>query len=100
MARTKLVPQTRGPRKVVERNIELLGTLMRQLLAEPQLLGSLPRDFELVVLPDDDPELRLYNLDLLKTLDTQGKPIVFARLKSAKAVNLKRTLDLYVPLAA
>lgn len=89
------------PKQVVERNIALLEKLMRYLLAEPQIFSALPDEFELVILPGDDPEMRLYNLDLLDRLGVEGKPIVFARLKSARHFDLKRAKpNLYVPIPA
>lgn len=96
----KVVVSTKKPKRVVERNIALLGNLMRYLLAEPRILESLPSNFELVILPDDDPEMRLYNLNLLDTLSSEGKPIVFARLKSSRKTDWRRMQpSLYVPLA-
>ena len=97
----KVTASIRKPKRVVERNIALLGDLMQFLLADPRVLASLPSDFELVILPDDDPEMRVYNLNLLDTLANQDKPIVFARLKSSKKANWRKTQpSLYVPLAA
>lgn len=94
------VTSLRKPKRVVERNIALLGDLMQFLMAEPRLLASLPDQFELVILPDDDPEMRLYNLKLLDTFVRQDKPIVFARVKSSHKSNWRKTQpSLYVPLA-
>jgi hypothetical protein len=74
---------------------------MRFLLAEPQLLASLPESFELVILPDDDPVLRPYNLELLDTYESTGKPIVFVRTKAERTSGPTRSRpSLYVPLAA
>lgn len=96
----KITSPIKKPKRVVERNILLLGNLMRYLMDEPKVLGSLPSNFELVILPDDDPEIRLYNLKLLDTFHRQDKPIVFARLKSSKKANWRQVQpSLYVPLA-
>jgi len=74
---------------------------MRYLLERPQVFNALPENFELVILPDDDPEMRLYNLELLDTYGSKGKPIVFVRIKSArKSVLSESTPSLYVPVAA
>ena len=90
----------RKPKRVVERNIALLGDLMHLPFSEPHVLASLPNEFELVILPDDDPEMRLYNLNLLDTFAGKDKPIVFARLKSSKKANWRKAQPrLYVPLA-
>lgn len=73
---------------------------MQFLLAEPHVLESLPSDFELVILPDDDPPMRLYNLKLLDGFSQKAKPIVFARLASSKKSNWRKSHpSLYVPLA-
>ena len=96
----KVTMPIRKPRRVVERNIVLLGDLMQFLLAEPKVLASLPNDFELVILPDDDPEMRLYNLKLLDAFASKDKPIVFARLASSKKEKWRKAQPcLYVPLA-
>lgn len=50
------------------------------LMTNPNLFEALPDKFELVVLPDDDPELRAYNLDLLDRYGSEGRSVVFARL--------------------
>jgi hypothetical protein len=66
---------------VVERNLGLTEIVMRFLLENPHVFHSLPDRFELVILPDDDPEIRSYNLDLLDRYGSEGKPVVFARLR-------------------
>ena len=66
---------------IVERNILLNGKIMQFLMDNPQVFSSLPEKFELVILPDDDPEIRQYNLDLIDKYESEGKPIVFARVK-------------------
>ncbi len=86
---------------MVERNIALLDSLMRYMLAEPQVLDSLPDKFELVILPEDDPEMCLYNLKLLNVCGSEGRPVVFARMKSSEKVDWRNVRpSLYVPLAA
>jgi hypothetical protein len=66
----------------VERNLRLTEKIMRFLFANPDVFRSLPDRFELVILPDDDPEIRSYNLDLLDRYGSEGKPVVFARMKA------------------
>ena len=101
MAKTKSTNKLTMPTNVVERNLALTGDLMRYLLERPQIFNALPDNFELVILPDDDPEIRLYNLDLLDTYGSKDKPIVFARIKSGmKSPTKGSTLSLYAPVAA
>lgn len=87
------------PKDVVERNIALSGEIMRFLIDNPNVFKSLPDDFELIILPDDDPEMRIYNLDLLDVYGSQGKPVVFARVASSR-YHLERQPSLYIPLMA
>lgn len=84
---------------IAERNITLLGQLMEYLIDHPKVFDVLPDDFELVILPEDDPEIVLYNLDLLKRHGRQGKPIVLARVKSS-AEKITSTPSIFVPVAA
>lgn len=91
------------PKDTVERNISLTGKIMRFLMDNPQLFNSLPESFELVILPDDDPAIRQYNLELLDKYGSEDKPIVFARMK-AHPDNLKSSskprIFVQVPIAA
>ncbi|NJN53377.1 MAG: hypothetical protein HC804_00665 [Anaerolineae bacterium] len=72
MAKTKITKLD----DVVERNIALVSQVMEYLMAQPYMLESLPEQFEMVILPDDDPEMRLYNLELLDASSDEGKPVV------------------------
>jgi hypothetical protein len=83
--------------EIAKRNIALTGEVMRYLLENPKVFQSLPEQFELVILPEDDPEIRMYNLELLDKYGSEGKPIVFARMKSNL---LTSQPSIFVPLAA
>jgi len=54
MAQKKVSPK----KGIVERNISLSGKIMQFLMDNPQVFSSLPDKFELVIFPDDDPEIR------------------------------------------
>lgn len=87
------------PKSVVQRNIALVGQIMQYLLDHPDVFESLPDDFELVILPEDDPEMRLYNLELLDSYSVENKPIVFARTGSpAKKGRAIARPSLFVPV--
>ena len=58
MANSKITSQDQIIEDVVERNIKLTGQLIQYFLAEPHLFEALPDNFELIILPDDDPEMR------------------------------------------
>lgn len=92
----------KAPQNVVERNIALTGELMNYLLEHPQVFRTLPDNFEAVILPDDDPAMRSYNLELLDKYTAEGKTIVFVRLHAheEKTIYRQNDLKLYVPIAA
>ena len=69
---------------VVERNISLTEEIMRYLLDNPQIFKSLPDNFEMVILPENNPEIGAYNLSLLDKFGNEGKEIVFARVGASK----------------
>jgi len=90
---------TKVKNDIVKRNITLTGAIMRYLLENPKVFKSLPDQFELVILPEDDPEIRLYNLELLDKYGSEGKPVVFARLPSSNAP-AQMNPSIFVPVAA
>jgi hypothetical protein len=101
MAGTRVATRVKKPKNVVQRNIALLEALTRYLLAKPHILDSLPDKFELVILPDDDPEMRLYNLELLDRYGSEKDPVVFVRLRSSGEMDFEKSPpSLYVPLVA
>lgn len=100
MAKTKMKSFGKKPDKVVERNILLTKEFMRYLHEQPDIFDSLPSDFELIILPEDDPELSLYNIKLLDAFGDGDKPVVIARMVSSQAVDFQGTKpDLYLPLS-
>src|SRR5438128_6970000 len=89
------------PTDTLERNILLTGKIMQFLMESPQIFDSLPEKFELVILPDDDPAIREYNLELLDKYGSEDKPIVFARVKAhADKSSNKPRIFVPVPVAA
>lgn len=95
MAQAEMIP----PANVVARNLSLVKEIMQYLLDHPQVFTALPDQFELVVLPEDDPEMRQYNLELLDKYGSEGKPIVFARVKvEGGRVAIQDGPSLYAPI--
>ena len=84
---------------IAERNIALSGQIMHYLLKHPQVLDVLPDDFKSVILPEDDMEVTMFNLELLRKRGRQDKPIVLARVKSS-AEKITSQPSIFVPIAA
>jgi hypothetical protein len=88
------------PPDVVERNLALSAELMRYLLDQPQIFHALPDQFELVILPEDDPEIRRYNLELLDRYGSEGRAVVFARVRRQESGSRSQPApSIFVPIA-
>lgn len=101
MAQKNVMPKNVKSQDVVEKNIALTGRLIQHLLSNPELFNALPDNFELIILPEDDPAMRQYNLELLDEYGSEDKPLVFVRMKSSQTTDFEKIEpSLYVPLAA
>jgi len=83
---------------IAERNIILVGQIMEYLIDHPRVFDVLPARFELVILPEDDPEISMFNLELLNKYGSEGKPIVFARVNLG-AMQKRFEPNIFVPVA-
>ena len=88
----------RVKKEVVERNVRLTEEIIKYVMNNPKILDVLPDKFELVLLPEDDPEVRMLNLDLLDKYGSEGKPIVFARVNT-HTMSSKWKPNIFVPIA-
>jgi|CXWL01.1.fsa_nt_gi hypothetical protein len=87
--------------KAFERNANLTFGLMRYLSAHPDILRQLPKKFELVILPEDDPELTAYNVKLLQKYGSEEQPVVFVRMLSSRVTDFEKTRpEVYAPVAS
>ena len=86
--------------KIIERNLTLVAEVTRFVLQNPSILDRLPANFQLILLPENDPDLSLYNLGLLSTYAEQNTPLVMVRFDSAPINFEHNPPQLYIPLAA
>ena len=85
--------------EVVERNIDLQAAFMGYIIEHPSLLDQLPSDFRLVILPENDPELRAYNLKLMDKHPAKDRPVIFVQMRVGKRIDFKRQRPtVYLPL--
>ncbi len=89
------------PVNIVEKNIMLTNEVMQYFYKNIMLMDTLPDNFRLVLLPDDDAELREYNIKLLNQYIYDDVPVVFVRLHVASKRNLHdyQHFNVYAPLA-
>lgn len=74
--------------EIVERNMDLENVFIQYVFDHPEILDTLPEDFQLVILPEDDPELAKRNQALLESQNF-GKPVVIVRMKSPKPAKMR-----------
>lgn len=91
-----------SPLNIVEKNIILSNEVMLYFYKNNSLMDSLPDNFRLVLLPDDDAELREYNIKLLDQYIFDDTPVVFVRMHVASKHNLHdyQNFNVYAPMAA
>lgn len=74
--------------EMAKKNIDLNFAFMQYILDHPDFLDTLPPDFQLLILPEDDPELARRNQELLKEHDF-GKPIVLVKMKTPQPAKMR-----------
>jgi len=66
--------------EMVKRNIELSTELSRYLFEHPELEEKIPLGAEILLLPEFDPELRKFNLELGRKLEESGTGVAYIRI--------------------
>ena len=66
--------------EMVKRNIELSTELSRYLFEHPELEEKIPLGAEILLLPEFDPELRNFNLELGRKLEESGTGVAYIRI--------------------
>ena len=63
------------------KNNELLALFMLLVLDDPELLGAIPDEAEIVFLPQNDPGLCEANLKLGKARQAEGREVVYISIE-------------------
>jgi Family of unknown function (DUF5647) len=66
--------------EVVRRNLDLLNEFMQVAFEKPEILDQIPPDAELIILPENDPELYTENQATLAGLRQQSKRCVVVHM--------------------
>ena len=65
----------------VKKNLDLLNEFMKYAFDNPKVLGEIPPDAELIILPVDDPDLLEYNRKMADKMKAKGKKVIFVKIK-------------------
>ena len=67
--------------KLIEKNLELGFEFMRYLLTHPEMEKKIPKNAQVVLLPDYDEKLKRFNLRNSKQHREKGQPVIYVRIK-------------------
>lgn len=77
-------------------NIELSTEFSRYLFEHPEIESKLPRDAEIVIIPDFDTKLRAYNKKLGRAMESHGEKVVYIRVGRLRPKIISRIESLAV----
>lgn len=83
-------------KEMIERNIELSAEFSRYLFEHPELEEKIPLDAEIILLPEFYMELKEFNLALGRSLEKEGKKVVYISIKNIRPKALSRIEDVRV----
>ena len=84
---------------IIQRNLDLQTAFNTYIFENPEMLDRLPVSFRLVILPQDDPELSLINLQLLNERPKKDKPVVIVLMKGQNISSIRKNEpDVFLPL--
>ncbi len=67
--------------EIVRRNLELMNDFMQAAFKDVSLLERIPRGAQVVILPDDDPELCAINEGMAARMVQRGEQVVVIRME-------------------
>lgn len=77
-------------KEMIERNIELSAEFSRYLFDHPEFEANIPKDAELVLIPEFDAELKEFNLKLGKGMEAEGSKVVYISIKQMRPKTFSR----------
>jgi len=72
--------------EIVKKNLDLHAEFMRYAFENPDIFDQIPKGAQLVILPQDDPELYKENLKTVSELKAKKLPLVIVRMPTPKPV--------------
>ena len=81
-------------RELIEKNIELSTEFSRYLFEHPEIEERLSVDAEVVLLPEDDEELKRFNLQTGAQIEAKGEKVAYVTIKKMRPRVLSRIEEL------
>ena len=70
--------------KIIKKNLDLLDEFMKYAFDHPEVLDEIPRDANLVLLPERDSSLEEANKKILSRLKSKGEETVAIRIRTSR----------------
>lgn len=74
----------------IERNIELSAEFSRYLFEHPEIEEKIPKDAEIILLPEFDEELKEFNLGLGKNMEAEARKVAYISIKAMRPKTISR----------
>jgi len=75
---------------LTERNLELSAEFSRFVFEHPEIEEKISVESEIILLPEFDPELKDYNLQIGKTIEVEGGKVIYFSIRSIRPKYLSR----------
>ena len=72
--------------EVVRKNLDLLNEFMQFAFETPEILDQIPPGAELIILPENDPDVYQANQETLQGLRRQGRNCIVVHLRKPERI--------------
>ena len=74
--------------EMINENLDLLNEFMKLAFDNPSILDEIPPDSELIILPENDPQLLEANMKIKESIEKKGKKFVLVKMKKPEKMPL------------
>ena len=67
--------------EIFSKNLILSTEFDRYVIEHPEFAGKIPQNAQMVLLPEDDPELCQNNIEIAKAQCEDGQPVVYVHIE-------------------
>lgn len=82
-----------------ERNITLSAEFSRYLFEHPEMEDRIPANAQIIILPEDEPELCEYNKKVAEEQHEEGQPIIYVRISTVAPKVFSRLVNPRIEMA-
>lgn len=72
--------------KLADKNLDLFHEFMMYALENPEILDRIPKGAHLVIIPEDDPNICMKNLEILHKRKEEGQTVVTVKMLTPKRI--------------